>query len=479
MADFSQDGIIDLLARTTDKDGWLDPQLADPDGAAALLALVAQFTRMGKAVDYTGMIGMISTAPGGNAGTCILVLSRSVSGTAGTIPAGYQFADERGVRMIVSTPVPVAGGALQILLPLQTLRQTEAVNTEDDAAVGVAPDAGVVLDVLGTTALLAPAGSPSVVATTFQFPVSTTQILGGASDWLAIHGAERGQIRQTGEDTASYRARVINIPDAVSPKAICLAVQGAASRGGLPLYFVLEPFPQTASPAITVPLGLGSFKPFFADDATYGFAGDVVAELVSRREATAYFRLEPQAQIQDAVVKGLFCDFGFLDDTAYGFADTGPDPAVNASLLSMWADVFAKKAGGVNFDLFVGEPLRLVGVGHTALNAETVVWTLNAPVGKAWIYVDGYFGHNFELAPLPTTLPLPASHHKVRFTFSDATTFTTASFFPHYEERITLQNFFARGAPQKTITKIEGIVQSDGTHPSNFVGVVLVAEMAP
>lgn len=477
MDDFSHDGIVAQLGRTTDKDGWLDPMLADADGAAALGALIEQFVRMGKAVDYTGLIGYISSAPGGGWGTCQLTMTRPASGTSGTIPAGYQFLDERGVVLILATPVVVASGATQIILPLRTLRLTEAVNTEDDAVVVVASGAGIVKDSLGTTSLITPPGNGTIVSTTFQIVTAATQILGGSSDWLSVHGAERGQIRQFGEDTDAYRARVRNIPDAVGPLAIGQAVQAAASRAGFPQFVVLEPFPQLASSDIVDPLGLDSFDPFFADDNVEGFTGDQLSELVGRREATAYFRIEPTAPLQDPQVLGMFCDFGFCDDPVMGFLDTGADAAIEAALMSMWEDVNGKKAGGVGFDIFTGAATRLIPVGHSAANSDTTVWSVFAPAGKTWMYVDGYYGHGFDFAPLPTTLPLPASRHQIKFTFSDATTYTTPAFTSLYEERITLAQYLARSIPVKPITRIDGIIRSDGTHPVNLVGNIFVFEV--
>jgi len=478
MATFSHDDIVSLLDRTTDRDGWLTPMLEDADGSAALGALIEQFVRMGRAMDYTSLVGFISSAPGGGVGTSVVTMSRPSSGTSGTIPVGYRFIDDRGVVAVVATPVAVASGDLTAQIPVETLRQTEAVNTDDDSTLAVVPDAGVVLDSLGTTALLAPVGNPAIVATTLQTVTATTLILGGASDWLAIHGKERGQIRQAGEDTDSYRARVRNIPDAVSPRAIGQAIQAAASRGGLPLFQVLEPFPDLASASVKDPLGLGSFAPFYLDDAVEGFAGDYLAELVDRRDATAYFRVSATAPLVDPALDGMFLDFSFLDDPDLGFLDTGTDPNVNSALMSLWTDVNAKKAAGVAFDVFTQEAVREVGAGSSSSGSDTVVWTLTPGAGKTWLYVDGYFGHGFNSAPLPTSLPFPASLHKIRFTFDDASTFTTVAFSFLWEERITLQNYVGQGIQQRPITKVEGIVASDGTHPVNLVGVLFVVELA-
>src|SRR5215831_3968632 len=160
-----------MLRRTTDEWGWLQPLLADADSAAILGAQVTVFARLGAAVDHNGAQASISGASGGSAGTAMLEISRATGGTTGTIPQGYVFADERGCQAFLTVAVAVGSGATSLSLPLQTLRETELVNTEDDPGFGVDPGSATLTDGSGGI-LLAPAAlfldDVRAVATTNQ-----------------------------------------------------------------------------------------------------------------------------------------------------------------------------------------------------------------------------------------------------------------------------------------------------------------------
>ena len=137
MEDF--DSLVELLRRTTDEFGWLQPLLDDPDSAAVLGAQIEIFARLGPAVDHNGAQATISGASGGQPGTSVITASRAASGTSGTLPAGYGFVDQRGVQAASTLAVAVGGGATTITIPVATLRQTELVNTEDAPLFAVDP----------------------------------------------------------------------------------------------------------------------------------------------------------------------------------------------------------------------------------------------------------------------------------------------------------------------------------------------------
>jgi hypothetical protein len=465
--------LLTLLARTTDNDGWLAPLLSDSDSATVIKSQADIFAYVGTQSEYNTNLGLITKAPGGVPGTSNVTVSRTASGTSGTIPTGYRFIDSRGLPCIVVGNIAVSSGITQLVLPVMTLRQTELVNTVDDPGFAIDPANAVVKDSLGTTVLIAAPGSTGIVSTTFTVVVKADPISGGSSDFLSVHGDERGQPRQPGETTDNYRARVRNIPDAVSPIAISDAVQGAASTAGLPPFNFVEPFEDGATPALKAAHHLTSFDAVYMDD---GFMGD--GEVVDARSGRAYFRLEPTGPINNPDGSGLYLGDGFFDDPVFGFADTGQNPTVLAALMSVWEEANRKRAGGVQFDVDVATPLKEVGVGSSTANTATLVWSLAPASGKVWLYVDSFFGHDFALAPQPASGAVAGAFHRIRFTFSDATTFTLPDWTAIYDQQIYLNNLLALGFPMKPITLIEGFTKSDGTYPMNLVGTVYVFEMA-
>ncbi len=68
--------------------------------------------------------------------------------------------------------------------------------------------------------------------------------------------------------------------------------------------------------------------------------------------------------------------------------------------------------------------------------------------------------------------------HRVRFTFDDATTFTTPDWGYLHDQRLTLAKLMDLGMPFKPITLIEGFTKSDAVHPMNFVGTAFVVGIA-
>lgn len=460
--------LLDLLARTTDKDGWLDPLLADQDSSTVLKAQADIFAHLGQVSKYDTSLGLITTAPGGDPATCVLTMARAASGTAGTIPAGYRFQDARGLQLVLQTAVAVLAGDLQVVLPLASLRQTELADTVDDPGVTISPQSPIVLDATASSVLIAPPGSAGIVSTTFTVIVGSTPLDGGHSDYLSLHGDERAQPRQPNEATEAYRARVRNIPDAVSPIAISDAVQGAAQSAGLPPFEFEEPFSDGATPALKEAHFLSSFDSAYCDA---DFLSD--APMGDFRTSRAYFQLVPTGVLNNPDGSGLFLDDGFLDDPGFGFLDTGFHPKLLASLMSIWEEANQKRAGGVQFDLFAFIPERMVAVGQDKLNVVTEVWSMTAPPGRAWTWVDGFFNHDF-----PSGIPSGSPFHRIRFTFSDASTFTLPDWFRTDDQHYLLDQLLAMGFPWKPITLIEGFIESDGVNPVNLVGTVYVIEGA-
>jgi hypothetical protein len=495
MAALSHDDFVALLRRTTDSDGWLDPILDDPDGEAAMGACIEIFTRASAAMDYDCNLGLISLAPGGTPGTSSIQISRTTTGTSGTIPVNFPFVDGRGVRVLTTAPVAIGAGVASIALPVQTIRETEGVNTEDDPGFAIDPAAPVVLDGASVTVLIAPPGSAGIVATTFQTVGPSTKITGAMSDYLSLHGSERGQIRQAGEETEAYRTRVRTIPDAVSPIAVSDGVLTVASQLGI-IATVLEPFADGATPALKTTHGLGSFFPmFWSSTNTAGTQASAAAspatdflddtgdnrEVVDRRTATAYFRIELAGLLFDTAQPGgevFFWDDGYWDDPVAGFPDVGFPPSVSALGNAIWEEANRKKAGGVSFDILLRATTKTYAAGSTTLAAETVVWTMTPAAGHAWIFADMVAGHDGALNAFPPGLLVPpTAYHRLKFTFLDGSTFTTPPFYGRESERLTPDRFSALGAHLQPITLVQGIVLSDTVCIVNLVATLFALDL--
>lgn len=188
------DSLVELLRRTTDEFGWLQPILDDQDSATVLGAMVQVFARLGVGVDHNGAQGMISTASGGQVGTSTITASRAASGTSGSLPIGYGFIDARGVRAIATLAVAVGSGATHLTIPVATLRKTELVNSEDDPGFMVDPASVVIPDGTGGVLFAPPAlifAAARVVATTNQALTGLPTIDGvplGANDRVLLTG---------------------------------------------------------------------------------------------------------------------------------------------------------------------------------------------------------------------------------------------------------------------------------------------------
>ncbi len=367
--DITAADMVALLRRTTDEQGWLQPLLDDPDSAVMVNALTEMMGRLGSAAIHNRDAMTIGSSSGGQFGTCLLTLSRVTTGTSGTIPASFPFIDARGVQMISQTDVPVTNGQATIVVPVQTLRETELVNTVDDPVVriddAVAP---AIKDTGGTVNLIAATTDPANAATTFLAVPSATPIVGGAVDWLSVHGSERSLLRQAGEGESDYRQRIRNIVDAVTPFAIGDLVFAVAQQLGLPAFLVREPFNDGADPALKTAHALSHFDGVavtadvagggdFLDDPTSGLV------LLDRREVTGYFDIQAQDFVADPDNGTMYWDDAFADDTAYGYPDSVLEfpPIVLAALLSMIQSVQRTKGIGINFDVILKEEETVIG----------------------------------------------------------------------------------------------------------------------
>jgi hypothetical protein len=472
---YTQAQLLDLLRRNVDADGWLQPILDDPNGAAALSAMLAQGERLSQSIDRMEALGLATTAPGGVPGVSTLTLTRAAAGTAGTIPGGYPFLDARGVLARTQVDYPVLATDLTIQLLVVSDRQAGVLNGEEDFGWRVSPDASVVMDVLATTVLIAPAGDPGLVATSFSAVDEGTPVEGSASDWLSVIGAERGARRQQDEDVGNYRSRVRNIPDAVSPTGLSEGALAASGALALPTVTILEPFDDQASTSAKEDIGWGSFQPLYSDGNTAPtnpfhseFYDDAAREAISLREIRAYLRVVvPQPQ-----------------DPATGLADFVPAPPAAAtlpsvgvlgSLLALAEEVGRKRAAGVQVDVYVSEPKTLVGVGQTAAAVDTVVFTLTPIAGRAWFLRTGHAGHISYPSGVVLTLSMT---HRVKFTFTDATTFTTPASGQFDEERLDPYKAAMSGFPYaKRINKIEGLLKGNGADIINMAGTFYVTEV--
>lgn len=446
------DSLLALLRRTTDDQGWLQPQLDDPDAATILGARISIFARLGRAAIHNAAQGTISDSSGGQPGTSTITVTRASGATTGTIPKGFAFIDPRGVRAVLQLNVVVAAQTT-LNLPVQTLRQTELVNTEDDPLFVVDPQSPIVPGSAGV--LIAPAGSPGMTATTFQTIGPSTPIVDGSADYLSAHGAERGIFRQPGEETSAYRQRLRNIPDAVSPIAVADVVQAGAQAPGVPPLMTLEPFADGATPALKDLHKLGSFSGIawdvdYYDDALSGFV------LLDRRTATAYFLIQAQDFVQDTAGVGVFWDDFFFDDSVLGYPDAidfFPAEAT-AALLAIMNDVAAKKAGGVNFDLELKSGDLHVGRATRTAGTFAEVITMTVPPGSFWYVSQVLAGHD---SPTPNAVIA----HRLVFDLADGSTFTTADFTDTYTENVRL--------PTQQVTAIHGFLRSDGVQVANLV----------
>lgn len=511
--------LLDVLTRTMDG-GWLDPLLDDEASAAVLGSIAEVLARTAEAGERACAQGLITEATGGSPGTSTAEISKA-SGAGGTLPKGTSLSDPRGVLAFTQADVTVGAGAASSVIVAETVRHCEPVNTVDDPGWRFEPVSQVsdatnatpivvtttvphryvtgdivrVTGVLGNTAANGVFPVTVLSATTFSLTGSAgtgtytgegqvqlaplrlvigdaEPITGGTSDYLSAHGDERGVQRQANEGTYPYRLRVRNIPDAVSPVAVSQAVQGPAQESDLDPVTVRESHEAGLSAAVAARWNLASLNPLYASGVTplpspaVDFVDDAGREMVSLREATAYFRLEPRPNVADPDGLRVFMNaLSFGDDPVAGYLEavTAFHPTLSANLMSIWQAADSKRAAGVNFDVMMRYDVQYVGRGTTTLNADTTVVTLTPPAGKSWVLVDLLAGHDTASAAPGNPVNPATMYHRVKFTFQDASTFTTPAYTGFDTEHLFGQDLSTVPAyPGSRITQVEGIANSDG-----------------
>lgn len=533
MPEATRQDLIDLLRATTDEDGWLNPLLADLDSETVINALADIFARVSLAAQRGCDSGSISLAPGGRRGTTNVTISRTgTPAFAGTLVAGTSFVDQRGVQFVLKSDVVIPSGDFVNTVVVESLRKTELVNTPDDPDMRFAPvfqvsDAtnatpivvkttvphsyisGDIVRVREVTGNLAAndifditvvsetefilngsvgngfyLGGGFVQLAPFGVQIDLADpVTNGASDWLSLLGEERGQKRQDFETDGQYRLRIRNIPESITPRAVAEAVQqGAQDLIGTGVV-TLEPFDDGASADIKDPIRLSFFETCYISDGSETslpesqagvFFDDSSCEIISNREARAYFRIETDGIPSDPDLARMFFEDAFFDDPVWGYPDVVEHPSIFPALFSVIEEADRKRAAGVQFDFFINADTLVEGVGSTDVAAPFPVFTLTPPVGKNWIFLMGIVSADSTPGGIES---ISGYQHSVKFTFDDASTFTTT---PHADPTSELLSVFALAEQgfflNKRVTEIEGRLVSDGVNTTNLVGSFWVIE---
>ena len=472
----TQADLLALLKRTTDP-SWLFAMLAQPDGQAVINSWLAIFEAASIAVSAQVDCSMIATAPTGKSGVCTLTLSRTDASVSGTIPKGYSFVTNLGVSLTVATDVVVATSQSTVAVPLVTVRQIDLVNTPGPAFDDILTPGGYVDAALGPNLPCAFFDTPHTAGTLTY--VSSSAITGAVEDWLSAHGAERGCIRQDGEDGEVYRARVRMIPDAVSPKAVAAAVDAPSTV--LPPRWLAEPFNDGADVDARLAMSLGFFDaPFCDSDYADDWLGVSLAaknpiatlETPGMRESRAYFRIDLVGPLCDPDGFVLYADVGYTDDPVWGFPDVGcppgspigVHPVISAASQALLQQAWTKHAGGVQFDVYLEDATILQVQGaHSGITTGAVVWTFTPTSGTAWYLREG-------LATGDAGGPMDASTQgiKVQLTLEDSSVIDTG----WRVGCLPLRAFELRalGYHGQRVTQIQGLVRDDVAADLNLVG---------
>jgi hypothetical protein len=316
--------------------------------------------------------------------------------------------------------------------------------------------------------------------------VSSTRIEGASSDWLSVHGDERGVRRKAGETTEEYRARIRMIPDAVSPLAISRAVAAAAANVGLGPVVLVETVNPGCSDAAMAANDL-AFQDtvcegdFFDDALGVDLAAKLPErslEMVDRRSGRAYFRMDLEGPLKEPDASTMYYDAAFFDDDAFGYPDTD-EQRVASAMLAIVDQANAIKAAGVNAlpdgrpgtstDLFIEDRLVIPAIDsltHATPFGATLLWTLlSDPLAtpgsetKGWLLRDALISHTSD-APVEDG----QIFHELLFTFSDATQFLTPLYGGTDSEHLTIAKMREMGFFfSKPIVSIAGYMQTAGS----------------
>lgn len=475
---------LELIRRTADEN-WLRGMLAQPDGHAIINAATAIASATSRVLADQVSTMTISDAPTGRPGQATLTVTRLTTTSTATIPHGFKFVTSLGVELLLAVDVKVAIGQEEIVLPLQTIRQIDLVETvdavfDDVLPVGnnlypiTSPDNPPVFDDDGY-ALLVPSFETSTL-----FYKSSTPIVDAAMDWLSAHGDERSCRRQPNEEGEAYRNRVRQISDAVSPAAVQQAVRGV--KGILPEMYMVEPTRDQSSEAARQALGL-----LFADAPFAGGGGgycddalgeDVVGKGPFRtctmrgvREGRAYFREALAGPLREPDGLVLYCNAGYCDDAAQGFPDLGGlHPALQAALRAVQDECHEKRAGGVQFDISVETTQILYGRGEGAADSTgVVVLTLEPAADSVWLLKQLLCG--------VVGIDQATDEFQVRLTLEGGTTLTSPWSAAPTGILARAAGLEKLGYFGQRVTKLEGLVRNSVGNAMSFeVTLWLVAQ---
>jgi len=279
--------------------------------------------------------------------------------------------------------------------------------------------------------------------------------------------------------------RVRNIPDAVSPKALATAAAIKSEALGVGFLNIEEPFEDGADIAIKGPLGLGTFSGVYADTGV-DFCSDigrrivpsplVTSELVSLREARAYFRanLSPPT---DAVGEEMFIESCYCDDPLLGFPDVGISSKVLSSYLAVSEELGRKRAAGVQFDTFVQGNRVVAGTATINNGAYILTFEIFPSPSYYWMFLDGH--HGLDTTPSGLLYDSLVLGCYLNFEFSDGTFWSSGPSHKCEGERLTRESLMTNGMPaDKLMIGIHGYARSDGVNFISHVGQFTVLEVA-
>lgn len=511
----TQDDLVDLLRRTTDEEGWLQPILDHPDSRTVLFALMAIVTRAAEAASRDCDVGLISAAPAGVMGVSTISVQKEGSFVTGpdTLAAGTRFSDARGFvyELPVDVPIPGPGTAFSTTLVVNSVRETELVNTVDDPSMRFA-DAFFVADASNATPIVVKTTGPHNFTTgefvrvsgvlgntaangVFQITVvdddefqldgsggngdflgtgavvqpapfsliitESTPVQNGASDYLSILGAERGLLRQVNESDGDYRQRVLQIPDALSPCAISEVVRAVTTNLGLANPQILEPFDAGETQTEKDAKLLGTLGNIFFDD---GHFDDPINGLMnSALDFTNHFvvTVDPGA-VNTATGSFLDSEKAFFDGLF--FFDSNVQLELEQALDTLRTEIDLKRAHAVDFDLLLtGVIERTDGQGDSTLaGAFETVFSLSPPAGKAWHLWHVLTGISAAVPPAAAS----TYEQTLRFVFDDASIFELPIQVVEEGEsvgalRFTITDLKNLPFPFKPIVSIDGRVKDD------------------
>jgi hypothetical protein len=174
----------------------------------------------------------------------------------------------------------------------------------------------------------------------------------------------------------------------------------------------------------------------------------------SFREARAYFEVDLIGDLQEPDEAIFYWDDGYFDDPVFGFLDGGLHPALVSSLMVVPEETNRKRAGGVQFDVFVCNSIMLpatgaVRGGNGAEGVVDTVWQLrvgdptNGVDTKAdgWLYRDGLL--SVDTIDGIVWQWQPGTYFTLMFNYASATSYVTQRFYQQEAVHLTLEKLMA------------------------------------